>query len=161
MSNAKPNYCQKGGVECLDAIKAATEGLTGYEGFLIGSVIKYCWRWNKKDGVADLRKATVYIQRLIETRATKNRPYTLDELRALPEGAQVWVEVCGSLADDATTPKGWHEKDSGGKLRHKDSPTRFWPTEGTGMHGRWWRAWPAEPTPEQSEAWPCGNGGGK
>ena len=48
----------QGSVECIDAIMSATEGLDGDEAFLVGSVIKYIWRYRKKGKpVEDLKKA--------------------------------------------------------------------------------------------------------
>lgn len=150
MNNAKPNYCQKG-VECLDAIKAATEGLTGYEGFLIGSVIKHCWRWNKKDDVADLRKAAEYLHKLTEgatVTPTENRPYTLDELRALPDGAQVWVEDCPGFVCEVYE-SGWYTKEGdllgayGTGYYDLDNPDPLYKA----------LAWPTPPSVEDEAKW--------
>ena len=57
----------KGAVECIDAIAVATEGLQGVEAFCTGNAIKYLWRWKKKNGVEDLRKAQWYINRLLRS----------------------------------------------------------------------------------------------
>jgi len=57
-----PSHYIRGGLECIDAIKAAVEGLNGFEGYCIGNVIKYVWRWKQKNGVEDLRKAKQYIE---------------------------------------------------------------------------------------------------
>lgn len=70
MVNHPPHYTV-GGIECIDAIKAATTGLSGFEAYLTGTVIKYIWRWNHKNGEEDLRKAIWYINRLIEEKAKK------------------------------------------------------------------------------------------
>lgn len=59
-----PNHYCKGGVECLDAIKAALGDK--YEGFLIGNVIKYCYRYRNKNGVEDLRKSKKYLEWAIQ-----------------------------------------------------------------------------------------------
>ena len=56
--NHPSHYCQ-GGIECIDCIKAALG--ENYIGFLIGNVIKYAYRYKDKDGVRDLRKASVYL----------------------------------------------------------------------------------------------------
>ena len=66
--NRPPHYTM-GGVECIDAIKAATAGLTGFEGYCTGNALKYLWRWKHKNGVEDLRKAQWYINRLIEEKS--------------------------------------------------------------------------------------------
>ena len=65
MVNHPPHYTQ-GGVECIDAIRAACEGRDAYEGYLTGQVIKYIWRYPLKNGLEDLRKAEFYLKRLIE-----------------------------------------------------------------------------------------------
>lgn len=61
----RPAHYTGGAVECIDAIEAAVAGLSGDRAFLVGQVIKYIWRWNKKGGVEDLKKAEWYLKRLI------------------------------------------------------------------------------------------------
>ena len=63
MVNHPPHYTQ-GGIECIDAIKAACEGLNGFEGYCTGNALKYLWRWKHKNGVEDLKKADWYIRKL-------------------------------------------------------------------------------------------------
>jgi hypothetical protein len=65
MDNVNPDH-YKGAIECIDAIKVATEHLNGFEGVCTGNAIKYLWRWKKKNGVEDLKKAVWYINRLIK-----------------------------------------------------------------------------------------------
>lgn len=69
MENEKINhpahYCQ-GGIECIDAIEAATTNLTGIEAVCTANVIKYIWRWKEKNGAEDLRKAGWYLKRLTQ-----------------------------------------------------------------------------------------------
>lgn len=60
-----PAHYTAGKVECIDALEAATEGLDGIEAVCTANAIKYLWRWKKKNGVEDLRKAQWYISRLI------------------------------------------------------------------------------------------------
>lgn len=55
-----------GSIEAIDAIAAATVGLTGVEAFDTGNALKYLWRWKRKNGVEDLNKAIWYIQHLIK-----------------------------------------------------------------------------------------------
>ena len=62
MVNSPPHYNQAG-IECIDAIAAATN--EGYQFYLQGNVIKYIWRYRYKNGVEDLRKAQWYLQELI------------------------------------------------------------------------------------------------
>lgn len=64
-SPINPSHYTSGKVECIDAEEAATEGLTGFEGFLTGNCIKYLWRWKKKNGVEDLKKCRWYLDKLI------------------------------------------------------------------------------------------------
>jgi hypothetical protein len=65
----RPSHYTSGDVECFDAIRAATIGLTGIEGFLVGQVIKYVWRFDKKSNPAeDLEKASWYLRRLLAGR---------------------------------------------------------------------------------------------
>ena len=56
--NAPDHYCH-GGIECKDCIKAALGD--NYIGFLIGTVIKYTYRYRHKNGIEDLKKAQVYL----------------------------------------------------------------------------------------------------
>ena len=56
----------KGEIEAIDAIKVATKDLTGIQATDTGNVIKYMWRWKKKNGVEDLKKAKWYLEHLIK-----------------------------------------------------------------------------------------------
>jgi len=69
----RPAHYTSGKVECIDAIEAATVGLTGGAAYCTGNAIKYLWRWSRKGGVEDLRKARWYIDRLIEMIGNKER----------------------------------------------------------------------------------------
>jgi hypothetical protein len=60
-----PTHYTAGGIECIDAIKSAMTGLSGFEGYCTGNAIKYLWRWKRKNGVQDLEKARWYLDRLI------------------------------------------------------------------------------------------------
>lgn len=59
------HYQSKSGLETIDVIEAFCDNLTGIEAFCTGNAIKYLCRWNKKNGIEDLRKAEWYLQRLI------------------------------------------------------------------------------------------------
>lgn len=72
-----PAHYTSGKIECIDAIEAATEDLTGFEGMLTGNTIKYLWRWKRKNGIEDLRKARWYLDKLI---AHTERQVISDEL---------------------------------------------------------------------------------
>lgn len=60
-----PQHYNRGGIECIDAIEAATSGLSGSEAYNTGAAIKYLWRWKWKNGREDLEKAAWYLKRLI------------------------------------------------------------------------------------------------
>ena len=60
-----PAHYTAGGVECIDAIAAATTGLEGIEAACTANAIKYLWRWKRKNGHEDLRKARWYINHLL------------------------------------------------------------------------------------------------
>lgn len=45
--NHPPHY-NAGGIECIDALEAATSGLQGIEAFCTANAIKYLWRWKLK-----------------------------------------------------------------------------------------------------------------
>lgn len=67
-----PAHYTQGGIECIEAIKAATVGLEGIEAVCMGNAIKYIWRWKQKNGIEDLKKAIWYINKLIEEKEDKN-----------------------------------------------------------------------------------------
>ena len=56
----KPDHYTRGGIEPLDYI--FSNGMS----FLEGNIIKYVTRYKYKNGVEDLRKAKVYLERLIK-----------------------------------------------------------------------------------------------
>lgn len=62
---AHPPHYTAGSVECIDAIDSAVVGLEGYQAVYTAQVIKYIFRWKRKGGVEDLRKAKWYLERLI------------------------------------------------------------------------------------------------
>ena len=61
-----PKHYTQGGIECIDALKAATVGKTGIEAVCVANVIKYWWRQEEKNGLEDVKKAQFYINRLIQ-----------------------------------------------------------------------------------------------
>jgi hypothetical protein len=64
MVNSPPHYNQTG-IECIDAISAATD--TNFKYYLQGNIMKYLWRFDYKDKpLEDLQKAKWYLDRLIE-----------------------------------------------------------------------------------------------
>ena len=63
--NHPAHYCQ-GGVECIDALEAATTGLQGIEAVCTANAIKYLWRQSRKNSIEDLKKCIWYVQYLID-----------------------------------------------------------------------------------------------
>ena len=61
-----PKHYTQGGIECIDALKAATVGKRGIEAVCVANVIKYLWRYEEKNGIEDVRKAKWYIERLLK-----------------------------------------------------------------------------------------------
>lgn len=59
-----PSHYTQGGIECLDAIKAATVDKQGIEAVCVANVIKYIWRFEKKNGLQDIDKALFYLKYL-------------------------------------------------------------------------------------------------
>ena len=59
-----PSHYNKGGIECIDAIAAATG--EGFEFYLQGNIMKYMWRYRYKNGTEDLKKARWYLDKLIK-----------------------------------------------------------------------------------------------
>ena len=62
MVNNPPHY-NASGIECIDAIAAATG--EGFEHYLQGNIMKYLWRYRYKNGTEDLKKARWYLDKLI------------------------------------------------------------------------------------------------
>lgn len=65
-----PNHYQSRlGIECKDVLAAATEDLSGYEAGWTWNAIKYLWRWKKKNGDEDLKKAIQCIEFILDEHA--------------------------------------------------------------------------------------------
>ena len=66
----RPRHYNNGSVECIDAMKAMTDGslVRPHASHLWQTAFKYLWRWPyKAKRLEDLRKCAWYLQRLIET----------------------------------------------------------------------------------------------
>ena len=61
-----PQHYRNGGIECIDAIKAATVNKTGIEAVCTANAVKYLWRYESKNGLEDVKKAQWYINRLVQ-----------------------------------------------------------------------------------------------
>lgn len=66
-----PQHYTQGGIECIDAIKAATIGKRGIEAVCVANIIKYLWRFEEKNGIEDVCKAKWYIERLLKEMSEK------------------------------------------------------------------------------------------
>lgn len=60
-----PSHYTQAGIECIDAITAATVNKTGIEAVCVANVIKYLWRYELKNGLEDVKKAQWYLNRLV------------------------------------------------------------------------------------------------
>ncbi len=67
-----PSHYTHGGIECIDAIRASMTA-DGFCDYCKGNIIKYIWRWRDKGGVEDLRKASVYLDWLINAADEKEK----------------------------------------------------------------------------------------
>ena len=66
-----PEHYQSGKIETIDVIEEFTKDLKGIEAFDTANIIKYVCRWNRKNGVEDLRKLVWYAEHLINHIETK------------------------------------------------------------------------------------------
>lgn len=60
-----PSHYTSGNIECIDAITEAISTLHGSEAYHTGATMKYLWRWKRKNGLEDLKKAQWHLTRLI------------------------------------------------------------------------------------------------
>jgi len=67
----RPTHYTQGGIECIDAIKAALTP-EEFRGYCKGNIIKYVWRERHKGGDESLQKARWYINKILED-ANANR----------------------------------------------------------------------------------------
>jgi hypothetical protein len=67
--NVKEPIHYKGEIECIEAIKASMSQQQ-FKGYLKGNIMKYLWRYDRKNGLEDLQKADVYLQWLIKEEST-------------------------------------------------------------------------------------------
>jgi len=72
-----PAHYNQCGIECIDAIKAATTNKPPFEAICVANAIKYLWRYEDKNGLEDVEKALWYIQRLIQELQDKSMKYEL------------------------------------------------------------------------------------
>ena len=65
MDKINPEHYKNGSIECIDAIQSAMSE-KAFSGYLKGNILKYMWRYEKKNGKEDLEKARWYIDDLIK-----------------------------------------------------------------------------------------------
>ena len=61
-----PSHYASGKIEAIDAIESAMSK-EQVRGYLRGNVLKYIWRYDKKNGAEDLKKALWYLERLLNS----------------------------------------------------------------------------------------------
>lgn len=71
MDKTNPDYYKLKKIEVIDCIESMIAGLPPDEAFNAGQVLKYLSRYNEKNGMEDLKKATWYLERL--TQVAKER----------------------------------------------------------------------------------------
>ena len=59
-----PPHYNHSGIECIDAIEAMTEKMSGSIAPHAANVLKYLWRCEYKNGLEDIDKAIWYLNRL-------------------------------------------------------------------------------------------------
>ena len=59
-----PVHYNHSGIECIEAIEAMTENMSGATAPHAANVLKYLWRHEYKNGLEDIRKAKWYLDRL-------------------------------------------------------------------------------------------------
>lgn len=69
-----PKHYTDSSIECIDAMVAAY-GSEAVESFCKCNAFKYMWRFEKKNGVEDLKKSEWYINKYIELREKRLKCY--------------------------------------------------------------------------------------
>jgi len=67
-----PKHYNRGGLECIEAIEAMTENMSGDIAPHAANVLKYLWRCEYKNGVQDIDKAIWYLNRLRDRWVQRN-----------------------------------------------------------------------------------------
>lgn len=86
-----PSHYTSGDIECIDAIRAALGDK--FEGFLIGNVIKYCWRHDHKNGLEDLKKAQWYLEKAISECEKRDKAIKINEELKTRTGAYTCMKL--------------------------------------------------------------------
>ena len=69
-----PGHYADSAIECIDAMEAMMTP-EQFIGYLRGNLFKYQWRYEKKNGIEDLKKAQWYLEKLTVKIAEKNAPF--------------------------------------------------------------------------------------
>ena len=69
--NSPPHYTA-GGIEAIDAIKAAVATAPPVQAVFVANILKYVWRYREKNGKQDLMKARWYLDALIQEVESKS-----------------------------------------------------------------------------------------
>ena len=67
-----PKHYNRGGLECIEAIEAMTEKMSGDIAPHAANVLKYLWRCEYKNGLQDIDKAIWYLNRLKDRWVQRN-----------------------------------------------------------------------------------------
>jgi hypothetical protein len=71
---SNPQHYNQAGIECIDAIAAATVNKAGIEAACVANVVKYLWRYEAKGNpIQDVEKAIWYAQRLLQELKNKEK----------------------------------------------------------------------------------------
>lgn len=60
-----PKHYTQGKFECIEVIEEITKQCDKFEAYLVGTILKYLWRWKAKNGLDDLKKAQWYLNKLV------------------------------------------------------------------------------------------------
>ncbi|MCT6889354.1 MAG: DUF3310 domain-containing protein [Lactobacillus sp.] len=71
-STLEPSYYQQNGQDLIDHLSEIFNA-DMFIGFMTGNIFKYLTRWQQKNGIEDLKKAQVYLNRLIEFEKQQNQ----------------------------------------------------------------------------------------
>ena len=79
-----PSHYKEGDVECIEAIKSSLD-TQAFHGYLKASVMKYLWRYDKKDNPAlCLGKAQWFMNRLVNehNQSVEDGLWTIEQVEA-------------------------------------------------------------------------------
>ena len=86
-----PSHYKEGDVECIEAIKSSLD-TNAFHGYLKASVMKYLWRYDKKDNPAlCLGKAQWFMNRLVNehNKSVEDDLWTIEQVEADAESKPI------------------------------------------------------------------------